>query len=72
MSFELVSRDTDDDIDWLEDEASGLGFLLDIALTNAVRENPKKSYHSKNQIFSNTLYYRLNRHTNELNLCIIE
>ena len=49
MSFELVSRDTDDDIDWLEDEASGLEFLLDIALTNAVRENPKQAIIQKLQ-----------------------
>ena len=51
MSFELVSRDTDDDIDWLEDEASGLEFLLDIALTNAVRENPKKAIIQKIKYF---------------------
>ena len=35
----LTFVDTLDDIDWLEDDASGLEFLLAIALTNAVIES---------------------------------
>ena len=39
LSLGLVSRDALDDLDWFEDDASGLKFLLAIAPTNAVIEN---------------------------------